>query len=55
MLSFLRSDLFLPSRTEGISTSDLIARVLKNNEAFVKRNLKKGFTEADLGVGTQLN
>lgn len=35
-------------RTEGISTSDLITRVLQNVDTYTKRNLKRGYTEDEL-------
>ncbi|KMZ70217.1 Choline-phosphate cytidylyltransferase [Zostera marina] len=37
-------------RTEGISTSDLIMRMLKDYNQYVMRNLARGYTRKDLGV-----
>ncbi len=37
-------------RTEGISTSDLIIRILKNYNGFIQRNLARGYTPNDLNI-----
>ncbi|XP_074587933.1 choline-phosphate cytidylyltransferase 2-like [Curcuma longa] len=37
-------------RTDGISTSDLIMRILKDYNEYVMRNLARGYTRKDLGV-----
>lgn len=37
-------------RTDGISTSDLIMRIVKDYNEYVMRNLARGYTRKDLGV-----
>ncbi|XP_078165514.1 choline-phosphate cytidylyltransferase 2-like [Carex rostrata] len=37
-------------RTDGVSTSDLIMRILKDYNQYIMRNLARGYTRKDLGV-----
>lgn len=47
---FLSVRFLATQRTEGISTTDVIARIVKDYDMYIRRNLSRGVPREDLGI-----